>query len=470
MAPSAPRPGSTPGVARRLGPAASEREPPSAAPPPPSASARSEVTPEAPTRPPAREPAILALGARVADAYLALAVLAYLEVYAVGFLSLKQFVGPFELGQASQGLMPVALILAAPAALSGGAVVELLRRAAGARARAAAALLAGVLGGVVGWGVAGGRHFQGGLRVPFAAVLATAAGAAAFAIAPRVARLLVAPRGLGRAAVFLGVILAALVAVDATNVRVLPRLYPAFHLALSGVALLLGAAAGLAWGAVDAPNRAGSLLAGPLLRAAVAAVVFALGAARAPAAAKRLARLDNVRIIYLERAPLLAHVVAVAAELSPPAPIEDTALEEPRAAGHAVDLAGRDLLLITVDALRADHVGAYGYARPTTPHLDALAAEGVVFDAAYSPTPHTSYAVTSIMTGKYMRPLVLQGLGDDSETWAGDLRRYGYRTAAFYPPAVFFIDAERFGAFRDRALDFEYRRVEFAPRPPAPPR
>ncbi len=86
-----------------------------------------------------------------------------------------------------------------------------------------------------------------------------------------------------------------------------------------------------------------------------------------------------------------------------------------------------------------------------------------MFEAAYSPTPHTSYAVTSLMTGKYMRPLVLQGLGSDSETWAGDLRRYGYRTAAFYPPAVFFIDAERFTAFRDRALDFEYRRIEFAP-------
>jgi len=87
----------------------------------------------------------------------------------------------------------------------------------------------------------------------------------------------------------------------------------------------------------------------------------------------------------------------------------------------------------------------------------------VVFDAAYSPTPHTSYAVTSVMTGKYMRPLILQGLGRDSETWADHLRRYGYRTAAFYPPAVFFIDAERFGAFRDRGLDFEYRKVEFAP-------
>src|ERR671926_557327 len=91
-----------------------------------------------------------------------------------------------------------------------------------------------------------------------------------------------------------------------------------------------------------------------------------------------------------------------------------------------------------------------------------MATEGVVFDAAYSPTPHTSYAVTSLMTGKYMRPLLLQGLGADSDTWAGLLRTYGYRTAAFYPPAVFFIDGELFVPFRDRKLDFEYARVEFA--------
>jgi arylsulfatase A-like enzyme len=292
-----------------------------------------------------------------------------------------------------------------------------------------------------------------------------AGGGVAFALAPRVARLLIPVRGLGRAAAFLLVTLGALVLVDVANVRVLPRLYPAFHWALGAVALLLGGVAGLALGAADAPPRAGALFTGTLIRGAAAAVVFALGAARAPAAAKRLARLDNVRLIYLERAPLLCHVVALAAELSPPAPIEDapSTTQQPLQAGHAVDFAGRDILLLTVDALRADHVGAYGYQRPTTPNLDRLAAEGVVFDAAYSPTPHTSYAVTSIMTGKYMRPLVLQGLGEDSETWAGHLRRYGYRTAAFYPPAVFFIDAERFGAFRDRALDFEYRRVEFAP-------
>ena len=90
----------------------------------------------------------------------------------------------------------------------------------------------------------------------------------------------------------------------------------------------------------------------------------------------------------------------------------------------------------------------YGYARPTTPSIDALAREGVLFEHAYCPTPHTSYSVTSLMTGKYMRPLLAAGRsGSDSDTWAGLLRTYGYRTAAFYPPAVFFIDEERFERF-----------------------
>ncbi len=411
----------------------------------------------------------------MADAYLALAALAYLEVYAVGFLSLKQFVGPFELGQASQGLVPVALIAAAPVAVVAGSLVELLRRAGRPLACAGPRpLVAAVFAGVPwGGGVAGREALRGvGWRVPFAAVLALAGRCtgAAFALAPRLARLLRAPPagwGAERRSFLAVHPRGAGWLVDAVNVRACcPRLYPAFHLGLGAVAVLLAATAGLAFGALDAPRRPGGIFTGTLLRGVLAAGVFALGAARAPAAAKRLSRLDNVRLIYLERAPLLSHVVALAAEIYAPLPIDDAPLPGggvPASAGHAVDLVGRDILLITVDALRADHVGAYGYPRKTTPNLDALAAGGVVFDAAYSPTPHTSYAVTSIMTGKYMRPLVLQGLGEDSDTWAGYLRRYGYRTAGFYPPAVFFIDAERFGAFRDRALDFEYRRVEFAP-------
>jgi arylsulfatase A-like enzyme len=62
-----------------------------------------------------------------------------------------------------------------------------------------------------------------------------------------------------------------------------------------------------------------------------------------------------------------------------------------------------------------------------------------------------------------MRPLLAMDLGGDSETIAEHLRRYGYKTAAFYPPAVFFIDEARFASFEERGLGFEYRRREFLP-------
>jgi arylsulfatase A-like enzyme len=119
-------------------------------------------------------------------------------------------------------------------------------------------------------------------------------------------------------------------------------------------------------------------------------------------------------------------------------------------------------LLLTVDALRADHVSSYGYGRLTTPNIDSLARQGASFEHAYCPTPHTSYSVTSMMTGKYLRPLLALGMGEDSETWADYLRRYGWRTAAFYPPAVFFIDENRFSRFEQNHLGFEYAKVEFA--------
>ena len=198
-------------------------------------------------------------------------------------------------------------------------------------------------------------------------------------------------------------------------------------------------------------------------RVAVALVLFAGAAAGAQDAAKTLSVADNIRLVFLTHAPVLSHAVELAARLAPPPPIDEEGAPEVTSGPRTLDLSHRDIVLVTIDALRADHVGAYGYRRSITPNIDRLAGEGAVFEAAYTPTPHTSYAVTSLMTGKYMRPLLLQNLGDDSDTFALYLRRYGYRTAAFYPPAVFFIDGERFAPFRDRALDFEYRKVEFAP-------
>jgi arylsulfatase A-like enzyme len=60
-----------------------------------------------------------------------------------------------------------------------------------------------------------------------------------------------------------------------------------------------------------------------------------------------------------------------------------------------------NILLITIDTLRADHVGAYGYERPTTPAIDALGAGGAVFENAWAHAPSTRYSVPAILTGRY---------------------------------------------------------------------
>ena len=59
----------------------------------------------------------------------------------------------------------------------------------------------------------------------------------------------------------------------------------------------------------------------------------------------------------------------------------------------------RHLVLISIDTLRQDRLGAYGYARPTSPALDALAARGVVFENAYTPSSWTLPAHVSLLTG-----------------------------------------------------------------------
>jgi arylsulfatase A-like enzyme len=60
-----------------------------------------------------------------------------------------------------------------------------------------------------------------------------------------------------------------------------------------------------------------------------------------------------------------------------------------------------DVIIISIDTLRADHVGCYGYHRNTTPRLDRLAAEGVVFEAAYSTTSWTLPSHVSLFTSVY---------------------------------------------------------------------
>src|ERR1700732_3062938 len=69
-----------------------------------------------------------------------------------------------------------------------------------------------------------------------------------------------------------------------------------------------------------------------------------------------------------------------------------------RAIGHPSSPAS-PIVLISIDTLRADHVGAYGYRKVPTPNIDALAADGVLFERAYSHVPLTLPAHTSILSG-----------------------------------------------------------------------
>jgi len=60
-----------------------------------------------------------------------------------------------------------------------------------------------------------------------------------------------------------------------------------------------------------------------------------------------------------------------------------------------------NLLLVTIDTLRADRLGCYGYSQIETPNLDQLARRGVLFENAVAPAPLTAPSHASMMTGVY---------------------------------------------------------------------
>jgi choline-sulfatase len=112
--------------------------------------------------------------------------------------------------------------------------------------------------------------------------------------------------------------------------------------------------------------------------------------------------------------------------------------------------AGPNILLITLDTTRADHLPAYGYRLGRTPHLDRLATEGVVFERAVAAAPITLPSHVSLFTGLYpfvhgVRNNGSAALTDKLPTLATALHDRGYRTAAFV--SAFVLD-RRFGLAR----------------------
>jgi arylsulfatase A-like enzyme/Tfp pilus assembly protein PilF len=131
------------------------------------------------------------------------------------------------------------------------------------------------------------------------------------------------------------------------------------------------------------------------------------------------------------------------------------------AAAQTPPKAALNVVLITIDTLRADHVGCYGYKQIKTPNIDGLAADGVRFERAFAVVPVTLPSHTSMLTGTYP---MLSGMHDFSgnklsplqPTLASVLKQAGYQTGAVIAAAV--LDS-RFGL--NQGFDFYYDHFDF---------
>lgn len=120
-----------------------------------------------------------------------------------------------------------------------------------------------------------------------------------------------------------------------------------------------------------------------------------------------------------------------------------------------------NLLLITIDTLRPDHLGCYGYRQVRTPNIDSLAAAGSRFEHAYTPVPITLPSHTVMMTGTYpmysgMHDFSGNRLNPQQPTLASILKQHGYATGAVLGSAV--LD-HRFGL--NQGFDFYYDHFDF---------
>jgi arylsulfatase A-like enzyme len=111
-----------------------------------------------------------------------------------------------------------------------------------------------------------------------------------------------------------------------------------------------------------------------------------------------------------------------------------------------------NVLVIVLDTLRADHVSSYGYSRTTTPTIDAMARQGVLFENAIAATSWSLPSHASLLTGRYPREHGLQNI--QPEPWLGwghsamngyptlgeAMQALGYRTGAFSANRVYFTE------------------------------
>jgi len=115
-----------------------------------------------------------------------------------------------------------------------------------------------------------------------------------------------------------------------------------------------------------------------------------------------------------------------------------------------------DVYLITIDTVRADHIHCYGYNRIQTPGLDTLAADGVRFSQAFTPSPVTNTSHTSIFTGLMPGTHGVMDFGvplsAEYPTLPELLKQDGYITAAFIGSVI--LDSRKFAPGLDKGFDY----------------
>jgi arylsulfatase A-like enzyme len=121
----------------------------------------------------------------------------------------------------------------------------------------------------------------------------------------------------------------------------------------------------------------------------------------------------------------------------------------------------RNLILISIDTLRADRLGSYGYARPTSPGMDALAAGGVRFERMLAESSWTLPSHMTLLTGLHARGHGVtrpgRRLADEIPTLAETLRSAGFRTYAYTEGGFVherFGFARGFDAYKDARRNF----------------
>ncbi|MET0339543.1 MAG: sulfatase-like hydrolase/transferase [Polyangiales bacterium] len=257
----------------------------------------------------------------------------------------------------------------------------------------------------------------------------------------------------------LGVALLALaVLLGKLNQWLLPNLYGYLHGLL---ALIVGSSAafGFALLAWRAPRtaRLGDVLDAPWVGRLAALVLAPIGFANATTLDHNL----NVRVAMFDaRSPTSRAILTVSDPLlrrleHAPRPRGTRAASIARR-GESLPASapGAHVVLVTIDALRADHLGSYGYGRPVSPALDALAARGVRFDRAYAQAPHSSYSLSALHTSEYVHEVVELGRSLPTTTLARAFAEHGYHTAAFFTDGIFHTEGEKLTGLRDSAFGF----------------